>query len=180
MVESLNARKLGMPSVLVNRVITRDMVKVQGSTSGARDYLTIEAEPWVRNGIEAYLSLRLDGSIALADAAFHRHNLATVMRRLEQCAIAYLDRRIPRLPEGERWSPVSTFGQILRARAWLRGVVTAGAPIVDQIRAILNDETELESNFNSRSEPWREWLNATSKVRSRLRSDLQSMIALPI
>ena len=180
LVERLDARKLGMPSVLVSRVITPEMVKLQGSTSGARDYFTVEAEPWVRNGLEAYLALRRDSSMTLADAAFHRHNLATMMRHLERCAATYLDRRIPPLPEGERWSPVSTFAQILLARAWLRGVVPADAPVVEQIRAILDDEAESESDFHSRSEPWRDWVNATSKVHKRLRDDLRSMIRLPI
>jgi hypothetical protein len=180
LIASLDARKLGVPSALVNRIITPEMVKMQGSTSGSRDYLTIGAAPWVRNGFEAYLALRQDTGMTVADAAFHRHNLATMMRHLERSAVAYLDRRIPQMAEAARWSPVATFAQILLARAWMRGVVATDAPIPDQIRAVLEDEANSESEFSARSTPWQEWLNATSKVHERLRTDIRSMVGLAI
>ena len=180
LITSLDARKLGMPSVLVNRIITPEMVKMQGSTGGARDYLTIAAEPWVRNGLEALLALTLDTGMTVADTAFHRRNLASMMRHFEGCAVAYLDRRIPRLPEGERWSPVATFAQILLARAWLRGVIASDAPVPDRIRAILDDEAQSESDFSARSAPWQDWLNSTSKVHEPLGTNLKSMVGLAI
>ncbi len=180
LVASLDARKLGVPSALVNRIITPEMVKMRGSTSGARDYLMIESEPWVRNGLEAYIALRQDTGMTVADAAFHRRNLATMMRQLERSAGAYLDRRIPQMADGTRWSPVATFAQILLARAWLRGVVASEAPIPDQIRVALEDEALSEGDFSARSAPWQEWLNATSKLHERLRTELRSMVGLAI
>lgn len=180
LVANLDARKLGVPSLLFERIITPEMVKMQGSTSGARDYLTIEAKPWVRNGLEAYLALRQDMGMTVGDAAFHRRNLATMMRDLERSAAAYLDRRVPRLADGKKWSPVATFAQILLARAWLRGVVATDASIPAQIRAVLNDEPPSEGDFSARSAPWQEWLNATSKIHERLRTDLRSMVSLAI
>jgi HPt (histidine-containing phosphotransfer) domain-containing protein len=180
LVASVDARKLRVPSALVNRIITPEMVKMRGSTSGARDYLMIEAEPWVRNGLEAYIALRQDTGMTVADAAFHRRNLATMMRQLERSAGAYLDRRIPQMADGARWSPVATFAQILLARAWLRGVVASDAPIPDQIRVALEDEALSEGDFSARSAPWQDWLNATSKLHERLRTELRSMVGLAI
>lgn len=180
LIATIDTRRVGLPSALVTRIITPEMVKLQGSTSGARDYLMIGAEPWVRNGLEAYLALRQDTGMSVADAAFHRRNLATMMRHLEQSAIAYVDRRVPRLADETKWSPTATFAQILLARAWLRGIVDANAPIQEQIRAILDDEATSESDFGARSTPWQEWLNATSKAHERLRTDLRSMVGLAI
>ena len=180
LIATVDPRKLGVPAILFERVVTPEMVKLQGSTSGARDYLTINAEPWVRDGFEAYLALRQDASMSVADAGFHRRNLAAMMRHLERSAAAYLERRIPRLADGEVWSSPATFAQILLARAWLRGVVTPDAPIADQIRAVLGDEGLSESEPGARSLPWQEWLNATNKIHEKLRSDLRAMVSLAI
>lgn len=172
-------RRLGLPSVLVSRIITVDMVKLQGSTSASRDYLWVPAEPWVRIGLEAYLALKLDSNVTVQSSVFHRRNLATMMRNLERCVLDYLDRRVPKLPHG-RWSPVAMFAQILLARAWLRGVVGADASIQKLIQTVLGDEVDPESDFDSRCSPWQEWLNATSRVHAQLREDLREMVGLSI
>ncbi|TMJ20517.1 MAG: hypothetical protein E6G92_12505 [Alphaproteobacteria bacterium] len=180
LIDGIDARRLGAPAALVKRVITSEMVKLQGSTSGARDYLVIDAEPWVRNGLEAYLSLRADGRTSGDEADFHRRNLAAMMRGLQRSAAQYLDRRVPTVADGARWSPVTTFAQILLARAWLRGATTADAPIVEQIRAVLSDETGPESDVAGRSTPWQDWLNATNKAQDPLRTHLRTMVGLAI
>jgi hypothetical protein len=172
--------KLGLPSVLVSRMVTVDMVKLQGSTSASRDYLWVSAEPWVRNGLEAYLALKLDSNVRVQSAVFHRRNLATMMRNLERSVLDYLDRRVPKLPHGARWSPVATFAQILLARAWLRGVVGADASIQNLIQTVLSDEADPESDFDARCSPWQDWLNATSRVHTQLREDLREMVGLSI
>lgn len=180
LIESIDCRRLDAPVLLVRRVITSEMVKLEGSTSGQRDYLVIRAEPWVRDGLEAYLALRLESGRSLDDDAFHRRNLASLMRGLEGCVRSYLDRRVPRLADGGRWSPVTSFTQILLARAWLRGTTSAQAPIIEQIRAILSDEGDPESGIASRSVPWQEWLNATNKAQEALRAGLRQMVSLGI
>ena len=86
----------------MSRIITPEMVKMQGSTSGARDYLMIGAEPWVRHGLEAYLALRQDTGMTAADAAFQPAQFGDDDAPFERSAAAYLDRRIPRLAQGAR------------------------------------------------------------------------------
>ena len=181
LISAIDTRKFNVPMFLTNKLITPDMVKLQGSTSGARDYLTISAEAWARNGLEAYLALRHpDARLSVADASFHRHNLANMMRQLERRVLDYLDRRTPRLADGKRWSPVVTFTQILLARAWLRGTVSANEAIPDQIRAVLDDEGTSGSDYSARSSPWQDWLNATSKAHEPLRIGLRSMVGLAL
>lgn len=178
LINSLDPRKLGLPKALVSKIITPEMVKLEGTTSGARDYLVIKPEAWVRDGLEAYLALLLDGGRSSDDDAFHRARLAALMRGLDRLARAYLDRRVPATSEGAIWSPVSSFAQILLTRAWLRGTARPDAPIVEQIRAVLSDEGDPESGIASRSAPWQEWLSATSKAQEPLRAQLRVMVGL--
>src|SRR3546814_20493233 len=78
-----------------------------------RAYFTIKREEWVREGLEAYLALRLDTHMSLNDSEFHRRALAVMMRRLAGLASDYADRRLSRMPGGFRWSPVQAVVQVL-------------------------------------------------------------------
>lgn len=176
--QEIDPRKLGVPALVFERLITSDMVKLQGSTTRALDYFMLPAEPWVRNGLEAFVSLKQDVGMSVADAEFNRRKLATMMRRLEKSVALYLDRKIPKLADGTRWSPVATFAQVLLARAYLRGATTVDAPIIDQIRTLLSDEGQSETDFAARSVPWQEWLNLTKGFHERLRGDLRTMVSL--
>lgn len=178
LVEKLDSRRLDTPALLVSRVVTSDMVKLQGSTSGARDYLIVSPAPWVRNGLEAYLAFQSGMEMSFADADFHRRNLATMMRQLERKVESYIDRRVPRLADDRRWSSVATFTQILLARAYLRGATSASAPFVEQVRAVLSDEGLSDSDFSARCAPWQDWLNSTKSIHERLRTDLRTMVSL--
>src|SRR5262249_22242569 len=160
--------------------VTAEMVKLQGSTSGSRQYLIVSAEPWVRDGLEAYLSLKLDKGMSPQDASFHRRNLAVMMRRLEKVAAAYVDSRLPRIESGERWSAATSIAQVLVARAWLRGTIAPEASVPEHIRAILSDEPDPLSDPKARSSPWQDWLTATDKWRERLRGELRSIVSLSI
>ncbi|MFS2108094.1 hypothetical protein ACCC88_00275 [Sphingomonas sp. Sphisp140] len=180
LISSLDPRRLGYPRALIAKVITTEMVKLEGTTSGARDYLLIKPEPWVRDGLEAYLALRLDAGRSSDDDAFHRGRLAALMRGLETQARRYLARRIPSAGDGSLWSPVATFAQILLARAWARGTTRPDAPIVEQMRTVLSDEADPESGIASRSAPWQDWLSATRRAQEPLLAHLRIMVGLGI
>lgn len=176
--QTIDPRKVGVSALLFNRLITPEMVKLQGSTNRTLDYFTVPAEAWVRNGLEAYVSLKQDYDMSVGDAEFNRRALATMMRRLESGVRAYLDRKIPTLADGTRWSPVASIAQILLARAYLRGVTSAEAPVIDQLRAVMSDEGIADADFAARSAPWQEWLNATKGMHEKLRNDLRAMVTL--
>lgn len=176
----IDPRRLGVPHYLFEKLITGERVKLQGSTTGSRAYLVIAAEGWVRDGLEAYLALKLDRGMSRGDAGFHRRNLAVMMRRLEKVAGDYIDSRLPRDPEGKRWSPAAGIAQVLVARAWLRGIISPEASVADHITAILSDEPPAESDPKARSAPWQEWLFATDKVHGQLRTDLRGLVSLAI
>lgn len=179
LVSKLDARALGVPRPLFDKLLTSDMIKLQGSTNRPLDYFTLPAEPWVRAGLEAYATLSFEKGTPRDDAAFHRRNLASFMRRLEGEVSTYLERRIPRLEEGS-WSPVASFAQILLGRAFLRGAARYEAPLADHTRTILSDEGGAEGDFSARSQPWQDWLNSTKSLHDRFRSELRAMISLSL
>ena len=175
----LDSHRLGVAPALLERVVTKEMVKLQGTTSGGRDYLTIERADWVRDGLEARLAIQYDGELSVADRAFHLRNLALMMRRMEALVVSYLRRRLPLGHDGKLWSPVPTLAQVLLARAWLRGTSKPGEPLSGQLSSILSDETESSGSPLSRSGPWQEWLNKTKSWHSQMREDLRDLVALP-
>jgi hypothetical protein len=179
-IQKVDPRRFGTTPYLFDKLVTPDMVKLQGSTMASRQYLVVGADPWVRDGFEAYLALRFDKSVSSEDASFHRRNLAMMMRRLEKATAAYIGSRIPKLEGGGRWSPAGAVTQVLVARAWLRGTVRPQASVPEHMRAILSDELEAASDPRARSMPWQEWLSATDKWHERLRSELRGMVSLSI
>src|SRR3546814_7761920 len=82
------------------RVFTPEQIKIEGTGPAQRAYFTIRREEWVREGLEAYLALRLDTNMSQNDSEFHRRALAVTMRRIEGLASDYADRRLSRRPEG--------------------------------------------------------------------------------
>jgi hypothetical protein len=180
LIRGLDPRRLGVSPYLFDRIVTGEMVKLEGSTTGSKNYLVVGAESWVRDGLEAYLSLRLDRSMSRGDAAFHRRNLAVMMRRLEKLAAAYVDSRMPKTEEGKRWSPIAGLAQVLVARAWLRGAIAPEASVAGHMSALLSDEVEAASDPRARSAPWQDWLAATDKWHERLRIELRGMVSLAI
>src|SRR3546814_13135595 len=105
---------------------------------------------------------------------FHRRALAVIMRRIEGLASDYADRRLSRMPEGSRWSPVPAVVQVLLTRAWLRGAALADDPPHEQLRCILSDEMGAESDPTARCTPWREYLDRTKGWQDRKSTRLNS------
>jgi hypothetical protein len=180
MVSGLDPRAMGVAPPVFQRIVTTDMVKLQGSTTAPRQYLVIPPENWVRAGLEGLLDLELKAGMSEGDRYFSRRNIAMMMGGLERLVARYLRQRLPVLPSGSLWSPVPAMVQVLQARAWLRGAVAPDAPVVDQMRVVLSDEDEAQSDPGSRSAPWMEWLNATRGSHDKIRTDLRAMTSLAV
>lgn len=180
MIGALDPRSMGVAPSLFQRVVTSDMVKLQGSTTALRQYLVVPPEDWVRAGFEGVLDLELKSAMTDGDRAYARRNIALLMRRLEALVAGYLRRRLPLTSSGAIWSPVGAMAQVLQARAWLRGSVAPDAPTIEQIRVLLSDEDEALSDPASRSAPWMDWLNATRPWHERIRSELRAMVSLAV
>lgn len=179
-VSKIDARRLNLAPALLARLVTAERIKLEGTTGGGRDYLTVPRADWALDGLEAFLALGWDKSLSASDADFHRRNLSGFLRRLEALTGAYVARRVPRDASGRLWRPAASMAQVLLARAWLRGSVSPSAPLADQLRTVLSDETEATSDPRARSQPWQEWLNQTDKVHARLRQELRALISLSV
>ncbi len=174
----IDPRAIGVTPPLFRKLVTPEMVKLQGTTTRSLNYFILPAEPWVRTGLEAFVSLKQDTSMKLDDVEYYRRTLATMMRRLENRVATFLEGKIPRLADGQCWSPAVSFTQVLLARAYLRGATHVEASIPEQMRAVLSDKGSSETNFSARAAPWQEWLTATKGFHDRLRSDLREMVSL--
>lgn len=181
MLRQLDPRRFGTPPALYARLLSKDMVKLKSTTQGGRDYFVLGPEPWVVDGFEAYLALKLGGVASTADTAFHRENLAVMMRRLEDLAAGYMARRIPRMPDGRPWSVVVALGQVLLARAWLRGATAPADPLPVQLSAILSDEGDPTTDPRAHTAPWNNWLTASdNKWHERFRDELRADVSLGV
>lgn len=181
LISALDPRAMGVNPFVFSKVVTSQMVKLQGSTSAQRQYLVIPPEDWVREGLEAVLDLEYRRrAMSEGDVAYARRNIALMMRRLQSLVTAYLRSRLPLNATGSIWSAVGTMAQVLQARAWLRGTVAPDAPVLDQMRAILSDEDAAQSDPQSRSAPWMSWLDATRPWQERMRTELRSAISLAL
>lgn len=178
LVDSLDKRSIGVAPYLFDKIITQEMIKLHGSTSGSRDYLVVQPEDWVRFGLESYLTLDIDQEmLSAADRAFHLRHVSLLMGRLETLAIDYLTRRLPLTEDSKIWSPVGVMTQVLQARAWLRGVLDPQASPIEQLRNILSDEGDAVSDPAARSKPWNDWLNITKNWHNEIRIDLRKLIS---
>lgn len=180
LVRDVDPKRFGISRSLFDRLVTPERVKAEGSSASSRNYLTIDATPAVRDGLEAYLSLALEKGLSAADQSFHRRNLALLMRRLERMASDYVASRLPKHEDGRRFSPVVAIAQVLVARAWLRGTIAPDASVTDYMREILSDEDLPLSDPKTRSMPWQEYLTATDKWHDKLRLELRAMVSLSI
>lgn len=179
LVSAVRPRRIGLDPFTFRRMITPDLVKFEGTGQERRRHFVVAREPWVIDGLEGYVALSLDKSMTGQDMEYHRANLAVMMRRLERLVSEYADRRLGVLQDGRRWSPAAGAVQVLLARAWLRGVVRPDAAPHEQLKAILSDESDVESDPAARCEPWRDYLNKTKGYHARFRDALREMIGTP-
>jgi hypothetical protein len=181
LIRNIDARSIGLAPSVLDRIVTLEMVKLEGTTSRQRNYLSIGPEPWVRSGLEAYVAFKEPGGVKNSgELDYNRRKLAAMIRRLAGIVSDYADRRLGVLPDGRRWSPVGSLAQILLARAWLRGVVSPDAPWSEQLQALVKDEDLADADTRSRSKPWQDFLSATNQWHERFRTELRKAIDLSL
>jgi len=180
LVSSLDARTLGLPQSILERLVTLEMVKLEGTTARQRNYLSVGPEAWVRSGLEAYIALKQGAALSSDDEEYNRRKLAAMMRRLSTLVSEYVDLRLGRTEDGRRWSPVPLLTQLLLARCWLRGAVSPDAPWSDQLRVLLGDEELSEGDRKARSAPWQEWLKNIDPWHNKFRIELRKSMDLSL
>lgn len=181
LVRTIDARRVGLDPYTFGRLLTQEQVKIEGTAPANRNYFSIGRERWIREGLEAYVALRLDHAMSVEDAEFHRRRLTVMRRQLERLVARYADRRLTILPgNDQRWTPVTALTQVLLARAWLRGTSIPADPVPVQLRAILSDEGDAASDPTARCTPWSDWLSKTKAWHDDpFRIALRKMLSTP-
>src|SRR3546814_19346468 len=96
LVRTVDPRRIGLDPYTFGRVFTPEQIKIEGTGPAQRAYFTIKREEWVREGLEAYLALRLATHMSLNDSEFHRRALRSDERRVGKECVSTC---------GYRWSP---------------------------------------------------------------------------
>jgi hypothetical protein len=175
---SLDWRKLGVDRWTWSRLFTSELIKIEGTGRTGANHFVLPLDDVLYDGLEAYAELKIgEASEELTD--FHRRRLSLFMRRLESLVRTHMERRLSGLRTGEAWDAAGPIAQILIARAWLRRSAMPKEQLCNQWRDILSDEVATNSDSNSRTEPWREFLNATKDWHDRFRVMLREMVSLP-
>jgi hypothetical protein len=177
-VQQIDPRLATLDPFTFKTLLTPERVKIEGTGPSQRNYFNVKPDRWVLNGFEGFIAIRLDKAMHTDVAEFHRDNLALMMLHLKTLVSDYADRRLTSV-DGRRWSAIPALVQVLLARAWLRGVVVPEDSLSAQLRAILSDEQEAESDPAVRSQPWQEFLNKTKHSHDTFRNALREMIATP-
>lgn len=181
LIRNVDARSVGLAPSVLERIITLEMVKLEGTTSRQRNYLSIGPEPWVRSGLEAFVAFKEPGGVKTSsDLDYNRRKLASMIWRLAAVVSDYADRRLGVLPGGRRWSPIGNLAQVLLARAWLRGAVSPDASWSEQLQAIVKDEELADADTRTRSKPWQDFLSATNQWHERFRTEVRKAIDLSL
>ena len=181
LIRSIDSRSIGLAPSVLDRIVTLEMVKLEGTTSRQRNYLSIGPEPWVRSGLEAYVAFKeVGGAKSISDIDYNRRKLAAMVWRLASVVSDYADRRLGKLPDGRRWSPIGNLAQVLLARAWLRDVVSPDALWSEQLAAIVKDEDVGDADTRTRTKPWQDFLSATNQWHERFRTELRKAIDLSL
>jgi hypothetical protein len=179
LVQNIDPRRAGLDPHTFRRLLTPERIKIEGTGPAQRSYFSVKPEQWVRLGFEGFIALSHDKTMTSQDAEFHYQNLAVMMRRLETQVSEYADRRLTHIAGAERWTPVPAIVQVLLARSWLRGVTTPNDAISSQLKTLLSDENEAESNPTARCGPWMEFLNRTKPCHETFREALREMLGTP-
>ncbi len=181
LIKNIDARSIGLAPSVLDRIVTLEMVKLEGTTSRQRNYLSIGPESWIRSGLEAYVAFKEPGGVkSSSEADYNRRKLSSMIRRLAGVVSDYADRRLGVMSDGRRWSPVGSLAQVLLARAWLRGAVSPDAPWSEQLQAAVKDEDPTEADPRARSKPWQDFLTATNQWHERFRAELRRAIDLSL
>ncbi len=115
-------------------------VRLQGS--GRTDYrnIVIPCTKWAARGLEWHA--RLDaGELAPGERDFATQAVAVFAQNVRNVVRTWVLARVPEVQPGSAWHFEATVAQVLLARAWLRGETRPGAPMVEQWKAILSDDS---------------------------------------
>lgn len=176
----LDVRRLGVDPWTYAKVFTAETPKIAGAGGINQRNMVIPRTEWLKQGLKAYVSLKTDNAdLTAEEIEYARRRLAALLIELESLARAHLRSRLPAMTDETPWRPLMVAVQLLLARAWLRGAVSPTAPLAEQWRVLLSDETDIESAPTLRTKAWLDVVNQTGRKHGDFRAMVHDMVSLP-
>jgi hypothetical protein len=169
-------RRMGISPWLQATLFTDARVMIAG-TKQSRDHFVAPKTTWLRDGLEAFITLQTR-PVPATDLDYHRYRLVRLVRKLEVEISAHVERSLTPV-QGGSWAPVGLVVQIAIVRAWLRGTLRPGTPLVDQWAYLFAPEPSAEAAPKKRVESWLDLTNRTAAYPSELDKRLRHMVNQP-
>jgi hypothetical protein len=115
-------------------------VRLLGSGKTDHRNVVIPRAPWAARGLE--WSARLEyGKLSQGEHEVAIQAIGVFAQSLRRVVVKWISSRVPEVQHGTQWQFGATVVQVLLTRAWLRGETSPGAPLVEQWKAILSDDS---------------------------------------
>ena len=169
-IKQLGWKNENQPPWYVNEML--GTVQLAGSGKTDQRNVVIPCEPWAARGLEWSVMLEND----MVEAGAHEAAINAVSafaQRLRLEIQEWIVTRLPNVAPGQPWDPGVTVVEVLLVRAWLRGETSPGAPLVEQWKVILSDDSPKGSMRRPQADKWNravETLAADSLLHKRLRT----------
>ena len=146
-------------------------IRLQGAGKTDSRNVVIPCEPWAARGLE--WSVRLEsGGLAPGESDVALRAISLFAHKIRRILSEWVSARVPKAHGDIPWDFGATAAQVLLVRAWLRGETSPGAPLVEQWRIILSDDSPNGATRRPGAAKWNEGVDALAadwSIHKRLR-----------
>jgi len=115
-------------------------IRLQGSGRTDHRNVVVPCVAWAARGLE--WSARLEhGLLAPQEYEVAINAVGVFAQRIRRVVLEWIASRAPEVQTGVPWEFGATVAQVLLTRAWLRGETRPAAPLVEQWKVILSDDS---------------------------------------
>jgi hypothetical protein len=136
-------KQLGWKDEDIPGLFARDAlgeIRLQGSGKTDHRVVVIPCVTWASRGLE--WSARLEyGRLSQGEHEVAVQAIGVFAQSVRRVVLRWIASRLPEVEDGTPWQFGATVVQVLLTRAWLRGETRPGAPLVEQWRTILSDDS---------------------------------------
>ncbi len=147
-------------------------VRLQGSGKTDQRNVVIPCTSWAARGLEWSTRIELR-KLSQGEYDFAIQAIAAFAQNIRQVVRDWVFSRVPEVQPRMPWRFEATVVQVLLTRAWLRGETFPKAPLVDQWRVILSDDSPVGATKRPGAVLWNSYverLAGDSALHRRLRS----------
>jgi hypothetical protein len=147
-------------------------VRLQGSGKTDHRNVVIPCASWANRGLEWSARLEYE-TLSQVEHEVAVQAIGVFAQRVRRVVSGWISSRVPEVQDGTPWQFGATVVQVLLTRAWLRGETRPGAPLVEQWKVILSDDSPGGATKRPGALAWSgavEQLAGDSSLHKRLRN----------